>query len=165
MQARSLRRIAALVAVLLAGVILQPTALLAGTEAAPATPSGAGATIARLAAATIDVAGPGTVDAPGGPGHDVAGEDATRLIVPGLDAVGAAAVVGRSSGSSWAQAMARTAACTALGIVAAAAALLANRPRRPVLAWCLVRPDRTRATARHRSPLAARRAPPAPACS
>jgi len=164
MQARSLRRIAALVAVLLAGVILQPTALLAGTEAAPATASGAGATIARLAAATIDVAGPGTVDAPSGPGDDVAGEDATRLIVPGLDAVGAAAVVGRSSGSSWAQAMART-ACAALGIVAAAAALLANRPRRPVLAWCLVRPDRTRATARHRSPLAARRAPPAPACS
>ena len=54
-----------------------------------------------------------------------------------------------------------------LGLAAVAALLAAHRSAhagaQPVAAWRLVRPDQRPATVRHRSPLAARRAPPAPA--
>jgi hypothetical protein len=131
MQARSLRCIAALVAVLLGGLLLP--------AAAPQ-----GADIATDVANWLDT------------DHLGHGEHQA-------DVVGPAVVIGRSWGWSWSRAVAR-AAGTALVLVLGAAALLASRPPRPVVAWCLARPDRSRPTARRISPLAARRAPPAPAC-
>jgi hypothetical protein len=109
-------------------------------------------------------------DAHGSPEADDADERAARAIGTDLGPLGPAFVVGPTWVSAWPWAVAR-AAGLALGVLVGAAALLAaaeteaNRAR-PLVAWCLVRPDHTRATARRRSPLAARRAPPAPAaCS
>lgn len=133
MQVVPVRRIVAVVMLLLAGVFLQVQGVIG--EVAPV---GAGE---RSAAAT-------TVEG----AHDAA-------LAP--------SVTGRTGASTsmWSWVTARAVAML-LGFVAllVAAVWLALRARSGT-SWFLARPERARATTRRRSPLAARRAPPAPAAS
>jgi hypothetical protein len=94
-----------------------------------------------------------------GPGRPAATVEAAAVTVA------SPALSGRGTVPAWRLALLR-AATAVLGFGLGLLALVGLRPglvRPPAPAWQLARPDRAPATARHCSPLAARRAPPAPA--
>ena len=133
MQALGFRLAVVAVAALLAGLLLPAT----GHDGAFAGSDGPGRPVATVEAAAVTVVSP--------------------------------ALSGRGTVPAWRLALLRAASAVlgiglALGL--ALVALVGLRPglvRPPAPAWVLARPDRAPATARHCSPLAARRAPPAPA--
>jgi hypothetical protein len=96
-----------------------------------------------------------------GPGRPVATVEAAAVTVA------SPALSGRGTVPAWRLALLRAAtALLGFGLGLRLLALVGLRPglvRPPAPAWQLARPDRAPATGRHCSPLAARRAPPAPA--